>query len=116
MSRRERYVVGLDVGTSNVCAVVGESLDDGSLDIVGIGTADIDDFPQPAFYLKAFRVGGATKDEVVVARDHVVVEALHQGLDGRPGHVGEAADQRADERRRQQRDADLRAGQGLTDA
>jgi cell division protein FtsA len=38
--RRERYVVGLDVGTSNVYAIVGESLDDGSLDIVGIGTAE----------------------------------------------------------------------------
>lgn len=40
MARRERYIVGLDVGTSKVCAVVGESLDDGSLDIVGIGVAE----------------------------------------------------------------------------
>src|ERR687891_2738313 len=40
MARRERYLVGLDVGTSKVCAVVGESLDDGSLDIVGIGVAE----------------------------------------------------------------------------
>src|SRR5918993_1096529 len=40
MVRRERYVVGLDVGTSTVCAVVGESLDDGSLEIVGIGVAE----------------------------------------------------------------------------
>ena len=40
MARRERYIVGLDVGTSKVCAVVGESLDDGSLDIVGIGLAE----------------------------------------------------------------------------
>ena len=40
MSRKERYLVGLDVGTSTVCAVVGESLDDGSLDIVGIGVAE----------------------------------------------------------------------------
>jgi cell division protein FtsA len=40
MARRERYVVGLDVGTSTVCCVVGESLDDASLDIVGIGMAD----------------------------------------------------------------------------
>src|SRR6187401_2811820 len=40
MARRERYVVGLDVGTSTVCCVVGESLDDGSLDIVGIGMAE----------------------------------------------------------------------------
>jgi cell division protein FtsA len=40
VARRERYIVGLDVGTSKVCAVVGESLDDGSLDIVGIGLAE----------------------------------------------------------------------------
>jgi len=40
LARRERYVVGLDVGTSNVCAVVGESLSDNSLDIVGIGVAE----------------------------------------------------------------------------
>jgi cell division protein FtsA len=40
VARRERYVVGLDVGTSTVCCVVGEALDDGSLDVVGIGTAE----------------------------------------------------------------------------
>jgi len=37
---KERYVVGLDVGTSTVICVVGESLDDGSLQIVGIGVAE----------------------------------------------------------------------------
>src|SRR5258705_7470715 len=40
MARRERYLVGLDVGTSRVTAVVGESLDDGTLDVVGIGVAE----------------------------------------------------------------------------
>ena len=40
MARNERYLVGLDVGTSTVCAVVGESLADGSVDIVGIGVAE----------------------------------------------------------------------------
>ena len=40
MNRRESYLVGLDVGTSTVCAVVGESLEDGSVDIVGIGVAE----------------------------------------------------------------------------
>src|SRR4029079_12827078 len=33
------YIVGLDVGTSTVCCVVGEILADRSLDVVGIGTA-----------------------------------------------------------------------------
>jgi len=40
VARRERYVVGLDVGTSTVCCVVGEALDDGTLDVVGIGVAE----------------------------------------------------------------------------
>jgi cell division protein FtsA len=40
MAPRERYLVGLDVGTSNVCAVVGEVHDDRSLDIVGLGVAE----------------------------------------------------------------------------
>jgi cell division protein FtsA len=40
VNRKERYLVGLDVGTSGVCAVVGESLDDGRIDIVGLGVAE----------------------------------------------------------------------------
>ena len=40
MARKERYLVGLDVGTSKVTAVVGELMDDGGLDIIGIGMAD----------------------------------------------------------------------------
>ena len=39
MARKERYLVGLDVGTSKVTAVVGEILD-GGLDIVGMGVAE----------------------------------------------------------------------------
>ena len=40
MARRERYLVGLDVGTSTVCCVVSEVLEDGRLDVVGIGVAE----------------------------------------------------------------------------
>src|SRR5574338_1171119 len=40
MARRERYLVGLDVGTSKVTAIVGEITDDGGLDIIGLGVAD----------------------------------------------------------------------------
>lgn len=40
MPRRERYLVGLDVGTSKVTAVVGEVLDAGQLDVTGLGLAD----------------------------------------------------------------------------
>jgi cell division protein FtsA len=38
--RKDRYLVGLDVGTSKVCAIVGELVDDHGLDIVGIGVAE----------------------------------------------------------------------------
>ncbi len=40
MARRERYLVGLDVGTSKVTAVVGEMLEGEGLDIVGLGVAE----------------------------------------------------------------------------
>ncbi|MBM3771054.1 MAG: cell division protein FtsA [Acidimicrobiia bacterium] len=40
MGRRERYLVGLDVGTSKVAAVVGETMDHEGLDIVGLGVAE----------------------------------------------------------------------------
>jgi cell division protein FtsA len=40
VGRKDRYLVGLDVGTSKVCAIVGEALDDGSIEVVGIGVAE----------------------------------------------------------------------------
>lgn len=40
MARRERYVVGLDVGTSKIAAVVAEIMDEGTVDIVGFGAAE----------------------------------------------------------------------------
>lgn len=40
MTRKERYLVGLDVGTSKVAAIVGEMLDGEGIDIVGIGVAE----------------------------------------------------------------------------
>src|SRR5258705_10286267 len=40
VARRERYVVGLDVGTSCVSAVVAEALDDGTLEVVGLGVSE----------------------------------------------------------------------------
>ena len=40
MARKEKYLVGLDVGTSKVTAVVAEMLDGERLDIVGLGVAE----------------------------------------------------------------------------
>ena len=38
MSKSE-LIVGLDIGTTKMCAVVGEPNDNGGMDIVGIGTS-----------------------------------------------------------------------------
>lgn len=38
MARKDNLVVGLDIGTTKICAIVGEVTDDG-IDIIGIGTA-----------------------------------------------------------------------------
>ena len=40
MARQERYVVGLDIGTTKVCTVVGELLEEGGVDVIGIGMAE----------------------------------------------------------------------------
>jgi cell division protein FtsA len=40
VARQERYVVGLDIGTSKVCTVVGEVLETGGIDVVGLGVAE----------------------------------------------------------------------------
>ncbi|MDR1802771.1 MAG: cell division protein FtsA, partial [Treponema sp.] len=32
------FVVGLDIGTTKVCAVIGEVNENGSLEITGVGT------------------------------------------------------------------------------
>ncbi|NKB90277.1 MAG: cell division protein FtsA [Acidobacteria bacterium] len=40
MARLDRYIVGLDIGTTKVCAVVAEAHDDGDLQIIGAGLAE----------------------------------------------------------------------------
>jgi len=37
MLTKEKIVVGLEVGTSKVCAVVGETMDGGNLQVIGVG-------------------------------------------------------------------------------
>jgi cell division protein FtsA len=38
--KKDRYVVGLDIGTHKICAIVAEISDEGRLDIIGIGQAE----------------------------------------------------------------------------
>jgi len=40
MARQEKYIVGVDVGTSKICVVVGEQKPEGGLDVIGIGSAE----------------------------------------------------------------------------
>ena len=39
MSRNENIVVGLDVGTTKICAIIGEVNSEGMADIIGVGSA-----------------------------------------------------------------------------
>jgi cell division protein FtsA len=38
-AKREEIVVGLDIGTTKIAAIVGEVTDEGGIDIIGVGTA-----------------------------------------------------------------------------
>ncbi len=40
MARKENHLVGLDVGTSKVAAIVAEPLDEGRIDITGVGVVE----------------------------------------------------------------------------
>ena len=40
MSKKDRYIVGLDIGTTKVTAIVSEVTEDGGLDVIGIGSTE----------------------------------------------------------------------------
>ena len=37
MSKKNNYIVGLDIGTTKICCIIGETKDDEKIDIIGIG-------------------------------------------------------------------------------
>ncbi|MEE9181640.1 MAG: cell division protein FtsA [candidate division NC10 bacterium] len=39
MARESNMIVGLDIGTTKICAIIAELMDDGGLDIIGVGTS-----------------------------------------------------------------------------
>src|SRR5258708_2716405 len=63
MLPKEKIIVGLEVGTSKVCAVVGEVLDDGNIMVVGVGQANSE---------------GVRKGEIV--NIEATVECLHAAV------------------------------------
>jgi cell division protein FtsA len=38
---QERIIVGLDIGTTKICTIIGEIASDGVLDIIGEGTVPV---------------------------------------------------------------------------
>src|SRR5579864_3178276 len=67
MAKREELVVGLDIGTTKIAAVVGELTDEG-VDVIGVGT-------HPSTGLKKGVV--VHIDETVRSIQHAVEEAEH---------------------------------------
>jgi cell division protein FtsA len=39
VARESNVLVGLDIGTTKICAIIAEQMEDGTLDIIGIGTS-----------------------------------------------------------------------------
>ena len=83
MARSEQYLVGLDVGTSKIAVIVGEAMEDGSLDIVGIGISDA----------KGIRRGAVVDLEAAVESIKKAIEEaeLTAGVDIDSVHLGLSA-------------------------
>jgi cell division protein FtsA len=70
MSREGEILVGLDIGTTKICAIVGEVTPDGAIDIIGIGT-------HPS---KGLRKGVVVNiDATVASIKRAIEEAEHMG-------------------------------------
>ena len=84
MARRERYLVGLDVGTAKVTAIVGEATDDGGLDIIGMGLADSRGIKRGVVVNLEAAVESIKKAiEEAELTAGVEIDSVHLGLSGR---------------------------------
>lgn len=84
MARREQYLVGLDVGTSKIAAIVGEAIDDEEgLDIVGIGLSDANGIRRGAVVNLEAAVESIKKAiEEAELTAGVEIDSVHLGLSG----------------------------------
>ena len=84
MARREKYLAGLDVGTSRISAIVGEPVpDDDRLDIVGIGLADAEGIRAGAIVKMDAAVESIKKAiEEAELTAGVEIDSVHLGLSG----------------------------------
>ena len=65
MGRKERHLVGLDLGTSKVAAIVGEVMGNGEVEIIGLGVAES----------QGIRRGAVVNQEAAVESIRKAVEA-----------------------------------------
>ncbi len=83
VARRERYLVGLDVGTSKVAALVGEILDDQNLDVVGLGVAESKGIRRGVVVSLEAAVGSIKKAiEEAELMAGVEIDSVYLGLSG----------------------------------
>lgn len=83
MARKEHYLVGLDVGTSKIAAIVGEALDDGGLDVIGIGLAESNGIRRGVVVNLEAAVEAIKKAiEEAELTGGVEIDSVHLGLSG----------------------------------
>ena len=92
MARRSKIHVGLEIGTSKTCIVVGEVKPDTAVKILGIGTTktagvrkgEIYDFPQARACLKDALVKAEDASDVEIGSVYLAITGAHiQGLNSR---------------------------------
>ena len=82
---REQIVVGLEIGTSKVCAVVGDIKADGTVKILGVGEApsrgvrkgEIVDFETAAKCVREALVDAEEKSDVMIGSVYLAVTGAH---------------------------------------
>ena len=83
MARKEHYLVGLDVGTSKIAAIVAESREDEGLDIIGIGVAEAEGIRRGVVVnLEAAVESIKTAIDEAELTGGVEIDSVHLGLSG----------------------------------
>ena len=83
MARKEHYLVGLDVGTSKMAAIVAEALEEGGLDIIGIGVAEAEGVRRGVVVDLGAAVESIKKAvEEAELTAGVEIDSVHLGLSG----------------------------------
>jgi cell division protein FtsA len=83
LAKKERYLVGLDVGTSKVTTIVSEMVDDGDLEVIGLGVAEAVGIRRGAVVNLEAAVESIKKSvEEAELTAGVEIDSVHLGLSG----------------------------------